>query len=270
MTARSKHPVGRSNSGRLAGKVAIVTGSAEGIGAATAKLFAREGARIIVADINPTKGKKVAREIRENRGEAFFILLDVTSEKNWQSLMQATVRKFGKLNVLVNNAGIIKIADIEDTSMEDWQRIMDVNATGIFLGTKMAILTMKTNGELCSIINRSSIAGRVGDKSMFAYCASKGAVTLMTKSAALTCADRNYQIRVNSVHPAYVSTSMTKGEAAQLGISEEEYMEGAKSFHPYGLGEPIDVAYMDLYLASDESKWVTGAEFTIDGGATAR
>jgi NAD(P)-dependent dehydrogenase (short-subunit alcohol dehydrogenase family) len=147
---------------------------------------------------------------------------------------------------------------------------MNVNATGIFLGTKMAILTMKANGELCSIINRSSIAGRVGDKSMFAYCASKGAVTLMTKSAALACADRNYKIRVNSVHPAYVSTSMTKGEAAQLGISEEEYMECAKGFHPYGLGEPVDVAYMDLYLASDESKWVTGAEFTIDGGATAR
>jgi NAD(P)-dependent dehydrogenase (short-subunit alcohol dehydrogenase family) len=270
MTEKSGNPLNRFDQGRLAGKVAVVTGSAEGIGAATAKLFAREGAKVIVADINHSKGKKVALEIRENGGEAVFISLDVTSEKDWQSLMQETVRMYGKLNVLVNNAGIIKIADIENTCLEDWQRIMDVNATGIFLGTKMAILTMKANGEPCSIINRSSIAGRVGDKSMFAYCASKGAVTLMTKSAALACADRNYKIRVNSVHPAYVSTSMTKGEAAQLGISEEEYMEGAKNFHPFGLGEPIDVAYMDLYLASEESKWVTGAEFTIDGGATAR
>jgi len=270
MTEKTADPAKRLNQGRLAGKVAVVTGSAEGIGAATAKLFAREGAKVIVADINLTKGKKVAQEIRENGGEAVFISLDVTSEKNWQSLMQATVRKYGKLNILVNNAGIIKIADIEDTCMEDWQRILDVNATGVFLGTKMAILTMKVNGELCSIINRSSIAGRIGDKAMFAYCASKGAVTLMTKSAALSCADHDYKIRVNSVHPAYVSTSMTKGEAAQLEISEEKYMEEAKTFHPFGLGEPIDVAYMDLYLASDESRWVTGAEFTIDGGATAR
>lgn len=184
--------------------------------------------------------------------------------------MSETVKKFGILNILVNNAGVIKIADIEETSINDWHHIMNVNALGTFLGTKMAIKTMKNNGELCSIINRSSIAGQVGDKTMFAYCASKGAVTLITKSAALSCADHKYKIRINSVHPAYVQSSMTKGEAAQVGISEKEYMEMAKKVHPIGLGKPSDVAYLDLYLASDESRWATGAEFTIDGGLTAQ
>ncbi len=255
---------------RLVGKVAIVTGSAEGIGEATAKLFAREGAKIVIADINRTKGENAANEITTRDGEAIFIPLDVTSEENWQALMEETISRFGKLNVLVNNAGMIKISDIENTSLEDWHRIMEVNATGVFLWTKFAVLSMKDNGELCSIINRSSVAGQIGDKNMFAYCASKGAVTLLTKSVALSCADKGYRIRVNSVHPAYVSTSMTRSEAAQLGASEREYMEGAKELHPLGLGEPIDVAYLDLFLASDESKWITGGEFNADGGFTAQ
>ena len=255
---------------RLKGKVAIVTGSAEGIGEATAKLFAREGAKVVIADINQAKGEEVAGEIKKEGGEAIYVSLDVTSEKNWQSLIEKTVNTFDKLNILVNNAGIIKIADIENTSLEDWRRIMDVNATGVFLGTQKAILAMKRNGELCSIINRSSVAGQIGDKNMFAYCASKGAVTTLTKSAALSCGDHNYKIRVNSVHPAYVSTSMTKDEAAQIGISEEENMKGAKQLHPIGLGESMDVAYLDLFLASDESKWITGAEFNVDGGFTAQ
>ena len=211
-----------------------------------------------------------AEEIRKEGGEAIFIPLDVTREENWRSLMEEVVRQYGKLNILVNNAGIIKIADIENTSLEDWQRIMAVNATGAFLGTKLAIRLMKKNGELCSIINRSSVAGQIGDKNMFAYCASKGAVTLLTKSAALSCGENNYRIRVNSVHPAYIRTSMTKGEAAQIGISEGEYMEGAKQTHPIGLGETMDVAYLDLFLASDESKWITGGEFNVDGGFTAQ
>ncbi len=256
--------------GRLKGKVAIVTGSAEGIGEATSKLFAREGAKVAIADINRTRGEEVAGGIKTEGGEAIYIPLDVTSEKNWQSLIEKTVNTFSKLNILVNNAGIIKIADIENTSLEDWQRIMDVNATGVFLGTQQAILAMKRNGELCSIINRSSVAGQIGDKNMFAYCASKGAVTTLTKSAALSCGDHNYKIRVNSIHPAYVSTSMTKDEATQIGISEEEYMKGAKQLHPIGLGESMDVAYLDLFLASDESKWITGAEFNVDGGFTAQ
>ena len=256
--------------GRLGSKVAIVTGSAEGIGEATARLFAKEGAKTVVADINRAKGKNVADEIAVGGGEAIFIHHDVTSEASWQSLIKETIRKFRKLNILVNNAGIIKIADIENTSLADWHKIMEVNSTGVYLGTKLAILSMKENDELCSIINRSSVAGQIGDKSMFAYCASKGAVTLLTKSAALSCADKGYSIRVNSVHPAFVSTSMTRGEAAQAGMSHEEYMEEAKEAHPLGLGEPNDVAFIDLFLASDESKWITGGEFNVDGGFTAQ
>jgi 3(or 17)beta-hydroxysteroid dehydrogenase len=260
----------REGGGRLSGKVAIVTGSAEGIGEATARLFAQEGAKVVVADINETKGRKVAEEIRDKGGYGVFIPLDVTSEEDWQHLMEEAVRRYEKVNILVNNAGISKIADIENTTLEDWHAIMGVNATGVFLGTKHAIMVMKDNGERCSIVNRSSIDGQVAEPDLFAYCASKGAVTILTKSAALSCGARGYTIRINSVHPAYVHTRMTRGEAAGYGISEEAYVERMKSIHPIGIGEPLDVAYMDLYLASDESKWVTGAAFTIDGGVTAQ
>ncbi len=256
--------------GRLQGKVAVVTGSAEGIGEATVRLFAREGAKVVVADINEDKGRRVAQEIQKGGEAALFVRLDVTSEENWRSLMQETVARYGKLNILVNNAGVSRIADIEDTTLEDWDATMAVNAKGVFLGTKSAILTMKDNGELCSIVNRSSIDGLVAEPDLFSYCASKGAVTTLTKSAALSCGAKGYKIRVNSVHPAYVHTSMTKGEAAGYGITKEEYVERMKAIHPIGVGEPLDVAYMDIYLASDESKWVTGAAFTIDGGVTAQ
>jgi 3(or 17)beta-hydroxysteroid dehydrogenase len=256
--------------GRLEGKVAIVTGSAEGIGKATAELFAREGAKVVVADINRTKGMKVAKGIRQKGGEAVYFHIDAANEGDWQSIMEETVKKYGKLNILVNNAGISKIADIENTTLEDWHAIMAVNATGVFLGTKHAIRTMKSNGELCSIVNRSSIDGLVAEPDLFVYCASKGAVTTMTKSAALSCGARGYKIRINSVHPAYVHTSMTKGEAAGYGLSEKGYIERMKAIHPIGIGDPLDVAFLDLYLASDESKWVTGAAFTIDGGVTAQ
>ncbi len=257
--------------GRLEGKVAIVTGGAEGIGRATAELFAAEGARLVVADINQTLGERVAAAIAGRGGEGFFFKLDVTSEEEWRALMAATIERYDKLNVLVNNAGVSAIADIESTTMDIWNRIMAVNATGVFLGTKSAIMTMKTNNEPCSIINRSSIDGQVAEPELFAYCASKGAVTILTKSAALSCAARGYNIRVNSVHPAYVWTSMTEKEAAGYGVTPEQYWARMKPFHPLGrFGEPIDVAYLDLFLASDESRWITGAEFTIDGGATAQ
>jgi 3(or 17)beta-hydroxysteroid dehydrogenase len=270
MTEKSEDKRRRDATGRLGDKVAIVTGSAEGIGKATAELFAREGAKVVVADINHDKGTRTAEEITEKGGEAVFIYLDVTSERDWQSVMEETVRKYGKLNILVNNAGISRIGDIEKTTLEGWNATMAINATGVFLGTKYAIMTMRKNAELCSIVNRSSIDGLVAEPDLFAYCASKGAVTTMTKSAALSCAARGYKIRINSVHPAYVHTSMTKGEAAGYGLSEEEYVERMKAIHPIGIGEPLDVAFMDLYLASDESKWVTGAAFTIDGGVTAQ
>ena len=256
---------------RLNNKVAIVSGSAEGIGEATAKLFAKEGAKVVVADINETKGKKVVNDIQQAGGEAIYFSLDVTKEKGWQDLMNATTQKYGKLNVLVNNAGISRAKDIENTSLDDWNAIMAVNATGVFLGTKYAIETMKDSGELCSIINRSSIDGQIAESGLFAYCASKGAVTILTKSAALCCGEKGYKIRVNSVHPGYIRTALTEEEARGYGLEPEEYFVKVGKQHPLGcIGEPDDIAFIDVYLASDESKWTTGAEFVVDGGWTAQ
>ncbi len=256
---------------RLKGKVAIVTGSAEGIGAATARMFAREGAKVVVADINQEKGRLVAEQIKAEGGEAIFIALDVTSEESWKALMKETLAKYGKLTVMVNNAGISAAKDIEDTTLADWNKIMNVNATGVFLGTKFAIEAMKDNGEPCSIVNRSSIDGQIAEPGLFAYCASKGAVTILTKSAALACGAKGYKIRVNSVHPGYVHTALTEEEARGYGLEPAEYMEKVGKQHPLGrIGVPDDIAYMDVFLASDESSWTTGAEFTVDGGWTAQ
>ena len=257
--------------GRLDNKVAIVTGSAEGIGKATALLFAKEGAKVVVADINETKGKAVVDEIQQAGGDAIFFLLDVTNEQQWKSLMNRTTEKYGKLNVVVNNAGISRAKDIENTTLKDWNDIMGVNATGVFLGTKYAIEAMKGSGELCSIINRSSIDGQIAESGLFAYCASKGAVTILTKSAALCCGEKGYKIRVNSVHPGYIHTALTEEEARGYGLEPEEYFVKVGKQHPLGcIGEPNDIAYIDVYLASDESKWTTGAEFVVDGGWTAQ
>jgi NAD(P)-dependent dehydrogenase (short-subunit alcohol dehydrogenase family) len=256
---------------RLKGKVALITGGASGIGEATAKLFAEEGAKVVVGDIKEQDGEMVVKSIREKGGEAIFVKLNVTKEEDWQQAIDITVRTFGKLNILVNNAGISLAKDVEETSLDDWNRIMTVNATGVFLGMKYAIKAMKENGENCSIINRSSIDGQVGEAGLFAYCASKGAVTVMTKSAALACGQKGYKIRVNSVHPGYIHTALTEEEARGYGLDPNEYLSKVGKMHPIGrIGEPIDVAYLDLYLASDESSWVTGAEFVIDGGWTAQ
>ena len=257
--------------GRLDGKVAIVTGSAEGIGRATAELFAREGAKVILADINKQKGAQAAEEISKKGWEVFFHYLDVTLESSWREVIDWTLKRFDKLTVLVNNAGISTAKDIEATSLEDWNKIMTVNATGVFLGTKFAIAAMKNNGELCSIINRSSIDGQIAEPGLFAYCASKGAVTILTKSAALSCGEKGYTIRVNSVHPGYIHTALTEEEARGYGLEPDEYFKKVGKQHPLGrIGVPMDIAYMDVFLASDESSWATGAEFVIDGGWTAQ
>jgi 3(or 17)beta-hydroxysteroid dehydrogenase len=256
---------------RLSGKVAIVTGGALGIGAATVKMFAAEGARVVLADINEAAAAKVVDEARAAGGEVTFVRLDVSREEDWQAAVAETLRLYGKLNVLVNNAGISLGHDVEETSLEEWNHLMGINATGVFLGMKHAIAAMKDNGEPCSIINRSSIDGQIGEAGLFAYCASKGAVTIMTKSAALATGAKGYSIRVNSVHPGYVHTPLTEKEASDFGMSPDDYFKKVGAQHPIGfIGEPVDIAYLDTYLASDESRWVTGAEFTIDGGWTAQ
>jgi len=257
--------------GRLDGKVAMVTGGALGIGEGTSLLFAKEGAKIVVADIAQEAGQRLVEQIRENGGDASFVKLDVSKEDEWKKAMELVIKIYGKINVVVNNAGVSLGKNIEETTLEEWNWLMGINATGVFLGTKYAIQHMKNNGENCSIINRSSIDGQVAEAGLFAYCASKGAVTSLTKAAALHCGEQRYKIRVNSVHPAYVHTALTEKEAEDSGLTKEEYFAKVAALHPIGyIGKPIDIAYADVYLASDESLFVTGAELTIDGGWTAQ
>lgn len=256
---------------RLKGKVAIVSGGALGIGEADSLLFAREGAKVIIGDINVKAGEALATRIKDEGFEASFCHLDVSEEESWLKLFTFCKEKYGKVNVLVNNAGVSLGKDIEETSLEDWNWLMGINSTGVFLGTKYAIENMKNNGENCSIVNRSSIDGQVGEAGLAAYCASKGSVTILTKSAALACGEKGYKIRINSVHPGYVHTSLTEKEAADSGLSKDEYFAKVGKMHPIGyIGRPIDIAYADLFLASDESIFSTGSEITVDGGWTAQ
>ncbi len=256
--------------GRLAGKIAIITGAAGGIGEGDARLFAKEGAKVVVVDINETEGKKVAEDIKKDGGEAVFIKLDVTKESDWKALMAEVIGKYGKLNILVNNAGVSLGKTVEETSLDEWNWVMGINSTGVFLGTKYAIATMKNNGELCSIINRGSLDSYFGESGLAAYCASKGAVKSFSHSAALACAENGYTIRVNAVHPGLIHTALTEKEAKELGITFPQYETEVATKTPLRrIGEPMDIAYADLYLASDESTWVTGSDFAIDGGLLA-
>ena len=251
---------------RVLGKVGIVTGAGGAIGRAIALLLAKEGAKVTISDIHEVRGKEVAEEIRRGGGEALFVKHDVTREADWEEVIRTTLDRFGKLDILVNNAGVMIWKNIENTSLEEWRWLLGVNLDGVFLGTKYAIGAMKKSGG-GSIINISSVAGLVGTLDTSAYHASKGGVRIFTKAAALECskAGYDYNIRVNSVHPGVIKTPMVE----EL-FKDEEKMRTALSWHPIGrFGEPEDIAYGVLYLASDESKFVTGAEMVIDGGWTA-
>ena len=257
--------------GRLDGKVAMITGGASGIGKAHAELFAKEGAKVTVVDWNAEAGEETVKMIKKAGGEVIFIKLDVTKKGEWKEVIGEVIKKYGKLNILVNNAGVSLGKTIEDTSLDEWNWVMDINSTGVFLGAKYAIEAMKNNGELCSIINISSVDAMVGEPHLAAYCASKGAVRSLTKAAAISCAEAGYNIRVNSVHPGAIHTELTEKEAQDSGLPLEQYLEQERKMHPIGrFGEPIDIAYVSLYLASDESRWVTGSEFVVDGGYIAR
>lgn len=247
---------------RLEGKISLITVGASGLGKAMAILFAKEGSKVVVTDVNEAGGNDVVKEIEETGGKALFLKHDVTKEEEWESVIDRALKAYGKLDVLVNNAGVGSQANVEECTFEQWRFLMSINLDGVFLGTKHGILAMK-KGESCSIINMSSIEGLVGDANLAAYNTSKGGVRLLTKSAALHCAKSNYSIRVNSIHPGYIQTPMI-GEDPQV----QKHLE---SLHPVGhLGEPIDIAYGALYLASDESKFTTGSELVIDGGYTAQ
>ncbi len=252
---------------RMTGKVAIVTGGASGIGEATARLFARHGAKVVIADIQDERGGAVAGEISRTGADAVYSRLDVSDEKGWEHVIADTVRRFGKLDVLVNNAGMSGPRGrepVEGVHRENWDAVMAVNATGVMLGMKHAIPHMRRGGG-GSIINVSSIYGIVGSKGGGAvYHASKGAVRTLSKLGAVQYASD--KIRVNSVHPGFVDTAMTAELHGRPAVREER-----ESLTPLGrIGTPEDIAWGIVYLASDESSFVTGAEFVIDGGMTAR
>ena len=250
--------------GRLESKVVLISGGARGQGAAEAKMMAREGAKVVFGDVQDEDGKKVEAEIRELGHEATYVHLDVTREDDWRTAIETAVSRYGKLDVLVNNAGILIRKSIEETSEEDWDRIMAINAKGVFLGTKHAIPAMRRAGG-GSIINISSTAGLVG--SLFgspSYSATKGAVRLFTKTTAIHPATDN--IRCNSVHPGPIDTPMI-----QDTLTDPAALQERMSRLPMGrVGTVDEVAYGVLYLASDESSYVTGSELVIDGGFTAR
>ena len=255
--------------GRVDGKVALITGGAMGLGKAAALLLSQEGATISLTDINETEGRQSADEIAASGGEILFQAHDVSEAERWIEVVDATIERFGRLDVLVNNAGIAIAANVETTTLEDWRKTMAVNLDGVFYGTQQAIRVMKESGG-GSIINLSSIDGIIGEADLAAYCASKGGVRTFTKAAAVHCGEAGYNIRVNSIHPGYIVTPQHVNYLKALGNYEEEN-EKARTRHPIGyLGEPDDIAYGVLYLASDESKFVTGSEFVIDGGYIAR
>ena len=255
---------------RLKGKVALITGAATGIegqtmgfGGASARLFVREGARVVLTDINESDGERTAAQIAESGGDAVFKRLDVTSERDWSEAIDATMSRFGALNILVNNAGTGARTTVEETTEEIWDSQMNVHAKGVFLGTKHAIPEMRRAGG-GSIINVSSIFGIIGSGSSTAYHAAKGAIRIFTKAAAIQYAPDN--IRVNSVHPGFALTPLT-----EEAFSDQELMAPRMASIPLGrLGNANDIANGILYLASDESSFVTGSELVIDGGVTAQ
>ena len=248
---------------RLEGKVALITGAAHGMGAEEARLFAREGAKVVIADIREDDALKVEADISEAGGESMVIMLDVSQEDQWQTSVAAIVARFGRLDILVNNAGISGSGERDSGSTEAWDRLMDINAKSVFLGMKHAIPEMEKNGG-GAIVNISSISGFVGQEAIHpGYNASKGAVRLVTKAAAVQHARSG--IRVNSVHPGMLPPMLT---SFQAGDPAREAMNAAV---PMGReGEPIEVANAVLFLASDEASYITGTELIVDGGFTAK
>ncbi|MDP6716620.1 MAG: glucose 1-dehydrogenase [SAR202 cluster bacterium] len=248
---------------RLEGKVALISGGARGMGAVEAKLFVQEGAKVVFGDIREEEGQQLEAKIAETGGEAVFTKLDVTSAADWQSAVDLAVSRFGKLDILVNNAGIYDRATVEETTEEVWDRVLDINAKGAFLGSKSAIGAMRDAGG-GSIVNISSTAGLMGSTVSSAYNASKGAVRLLTKATAVQYGPE--KIRANSVHPGPIDTEMVKQVFLDESLKEERL-----SAIPAGrFGRAEEVANCVLFLASDEASYMTGSELVVDGGWTAQ
>ncbi len=248
--------------GRVAGKVAIVTGGASGMGKADAQLLVAQGAKVVVADLNEADGQAVATALGDN---AVFMRLNVSDEDNWKTVIADTVAKFGKLDILVNNAGIIALGTIVDTTLESWRLVNSVNSDGVFLGCKHAIPAMAESGG-GSIVNMSSVAAIQGQSFVAAYSASKGAVRALTKSIAMYCKEQKNGIRCNSIHPDGVKTPMVVKVATGKETATQEDLDEIGKFG--NMCDPEDIANLVLYLVSDESRFVNGAEMLIDNAST--
>jgi len=252
--------------GRLDGKVALISGGASGIGAATSEVLAREGAAVVVCDIQDQMGQALVARIREAGGKADYLHLDVTSEEAWEGVVADVDRRHARLDILVNNAGIaVASRSITELSMADWRRQQAVNQDGVFLGLKHGIKLMRKAGNGGSVVNLSSVAGLRGTAMMPAYSASKAAVRMLSRSVALECGEARDGIRVNSIHPGVIETPIWR----QFAGPDPDY-DGAARRSALGVkGVPMDIANTVLWLASDDSRYVTGAEIVVDGGMTA-
>ncbi len=257
---------------RLAGKVAFISGGGTGIGRATAETFAKQGAKVVISGLRYEDMNDCVAAIETNGGDVIALEQDVTQEDSWPLVMAETLKKFGRLDIMVNNAGVALIGNVEDETLEGWRKTQSVNIEGVFLGTKAAIKAMKDSGG-GSIINISSIEGLIGEPSVAAYNASKGAVRIFSKSAALHCAQSGYNIRINTLHPGFIETAMTTTNVVEQ-FGEEmaaQFMDGVMAKIPLGrAGQPKEMANAILFLASDDSSYMTGAELVIDGGYTAQ
>ena len=265
---------------RLDGKVALISGGARGIGGATARMMAEAGASVVIGDVLADKAKETVKEIEAAGGKAVFVPLDVTSEKDWTAAVNVAKQKFGKLDVLVNNAGLFLGRDFEEVTLDEWHKLVAVNLTGVWLGTKMCTAALKESGAVSkhgsAIVNLASVAGLVGSQLDPLYSMTKGGVTLFTKSTALSYGRKGYKIRVNSIHPGVIETDMGAqtfvARATQTGTNDTEAAKQvALRGHPIGrLGHPDDIAAGIVFLASDDAGFMTGSGLVVDGGMTAQ
>ncbi len=255
-----------SRIGRVQGKVVLITGALGGIGAAIALRLGQDGAAVVLSDVGFAHADAALKILHDQGIPAAFFQLDVRLETSWRDVLAQTVKRFGKIDVLVNNAGIAlpPPPSFELTSFEDWRRIMDVNLDGTFLGMREAVALMKDSGG-GSIINIGSVAAYVGTPGGSAYGASKGGVRSLTKQAAVMCAKKSYNIRINAIHPCYIRTPLSENAAAKH-VGADRAVQALKDLHPFQcLGEPDDVAYAVVFLASNESRLVNGADIVVDG-----
>lgn len=257
---------------KLEGKVALITGGTKGIGEAAVRIFSEEGAKVVICGRSAEDGERLEQEInREGEKKAVFFKLDVTSYRNWEEAIAFTEKTFGKLNILINNAGISFYETVYDTAPENWDKTIATNQTGVYYGMQLGIKAMEKIGEDCAIVSTASVDGVVGDSYYFAYAATKAAVQAMTRCAAIYCGKKSLPIRVNAVAPGYILTPMAYDDAKQNGKTIEEYCRDSIELHPIGrMGTPEEVAKAYLYLACNDSSFITGTTLMVDGGYTAQ